>query len=172
MTLRGKKVAVLVENIYQELEFWYPYYRLREEKAEVVAVGPKLEIYTGKYGMPVKPERSIYDVSANDFDAVVIPGGYAPDLMRRTPEMVEFVRKMHTQGKIVAAICHAGWMLVSADIIDGKKVTSFYSIGDDLVNAGAEWLDQEVVIDKNIITSRNPNDLPAFCRAIIAALSK
>ena len=109
-------------------------------------------------------------VSAADFDAVIIPGGYAPDLMRRYPDMVRLVREAFEAGVVVAAICHAGWMLVSAGVLKGKEATCFFAIKDDLVNAGAIYLDQEVVVDGNLITSRTPTDLPAFCRAIVAAL--
>jgi protease I len=107
-----------------------------------------------------------------EFDAVVVPGGYAPDMMRRHPAMVGLVRDAAQQGKVVAAICHAGWMLVSAGVLKGRKATSFFSIKDDLVAAGADWVDQEVVVDGNLITSRKPDDLPAFCRTIVQALSK
>jgi protease I len=171
MSLDGKKIALFIENFYEDLEFWYPKIRMQEAGADVVVVGPDVTTFHGKKGLPAKSDESIEGVNADNFDALIIPGGYAPDLMRRLPGMVEFVKRMYDQGKIVAAICHAGWMLASADIIKGKKLTSFYSIKDDLVNAGAEWVDQEVVVDKNLITSRNPHDLPAFCKAIINALS-
>jgi len=170
MRLKGKRVALLVADLYQELEFWYPYYRLREEGAEVVPVGPEAITYKSKLGYPAEAKLAAKDAKAEEFDAVVIPGGYAPDLMRRSPEMVRLVREAHARGKVVAAICHAGWLLASAGIVKGKRVTSFSSIKDDLVHAGAEWVDQEVVRDGNIITSRFPDDLPAFCRTIIEAL--
>ncbi len=168
--LKGKKIAVLVENLYQELELWYPVLRFREEEAEVVIVGTGAGEYRSKFGYPVREDTSAEKVSADQFDAVVIPGGYAPDMMRRNGEMVDLVRDAALQGKIVAAICHGGWMLVSADVIKGKEVTGFFSIKDDLVNAGGLYVDREVVRDGNIITSRVPDDLPAFCREIIAAL--
>ncbi|MBI4504786.1 MAG: type 1 glutamine amidotransferase [Chloroflexi bacterium] len=170
MTLHGTRVAVLAENMYQELELWYPVYRLREEGADVCIVGPSKTQYASKLGYPVKADAAAEDVSAADFDAVVVPGGYAPDYMRRSAAMVRLVREAHQQGKVVAAICHAGWMLVSAGILRGKSATCFPSIKDDLVNAGASYVDREVVRDGNIITSRWPDDLPAFCREIIAAL--
>ena len=109
-------------------------------------------------------------VSAADFDGIVIPGGYAPDIMRRYPKMVQLVRDFHEAGKVVAAICHAGWMLASAEILENRKVTSFFAIKDDLIHAGADWVDQEVVVDGNLITSRKPDDLPAFMKATINAL--
>ncbi len=171
MNLSGKKIALLVAELYQELEFWYPYYRLREEGAEVVTVGPEATTYRSKLGYPAEAKLAAEGAKAEDFDALVIPGGYAPDMMRRDPAMVNLVREIYEQGKVVAAICHAGWMPASAGILSGKRVTSFLAIKDDLVNAGAQWVDQEVVRDGNLITSRTPEDLPAFCRAIIEALS-
>lgn len=169
--LQGKRVALLVAEMYQELEFWYPYYRLREAGAEVVPVGPAEAVYKSKLGYPAEAKLSAERAKVEDFDAVVIPGGYAPDYLRRHEPVIRFVKEMHDQGKVVAAICHAGWVLASAGILQGKRVTSFFSIRDDLKNAGAEWVDQEVVRDGNLITSRFPDDLPAFCRAIIEALS-
>jgi len=171
MRLSGKRIALLVAELYQELEFWYPYYRLREEGAEVVPVGPEVKVYKSKLGYPAEAKLAAEDAEAAEFDGVVIPGGYAPDLMRRDPAMVRLVREAHAQGKVVAAICHAGWMLASAGILQGRRVTSVSSIKDDLKNAGAEWVDREVVRDANLITSRFPDDLPAFCRAISEALS-
>lgn len=173
MRLKGKKVIILVENLYQDLEFWVPYYRLKEEGAEVTVVGSgSARSYTSKYGYPVEVDQDAREVEPSKFDGVVIPGGYAPDLMRRYPEMVRIVKEVYQRGKMVAAICHAGWMLVSADILRGKKVTGFFAIKDDLVNAGAIYMDAEVVRDGHLITSRKPDDLPAFCRAMIEELSK
>jgi len=170
MGLEKRRVAVLVADLYQELEFWYPYLRLMEEGAEVVAVGPEAKEYRSKLGYPAKADLSGKEALAQGFDAVVIPGGYAPDHMRRSPELVELVRRMAEQGKVVAAICHGGWMLASARVVEGKRVTSFYAIRDDLENAGATWVDEPVVRDGNLITSRVPSDLPAFLREIISAL--
>ena len=173
MKLAGKRIAILAENMYQEMELWVPYYRLREEGAEVKVVGADgARSYASKHGYPVTVDVQADQVKAVEFDAVVVPGGYAPDMMRRHPAMVALVREAAQQGKVVAAICHAGWMLVSAGILKGRKATSFFSIKDDLVAAGADWVDAEVVVDGGLITSRNPNDLPAFCRAIVAALAK
>ncbi len=171
MELKGKKIAILVEQMYNEFEFWYPYYRLKEAGAEVVVVGSgTAEEYTAKSGIPCKVDTSADQISAADFDGIVIPGGYAPDHMRRYPAMVKLVKDLFDAGKVVAAICHAGWMLASAEIVKDRAVTSFYAIKDDLVHAGADWVDQEVVVDGKLITSRKPDDLPAFMRAVIAAL--
>ena len=150
-----------------------PYYRMKEEGAEVKVIGTGgAKSYASKHGYPVNVDVQADQVKAVEFDAVIVPGGYAPDMMRRHPAMVNLVREASQQGKVVAAICHAGWMLVSANILKGKKATSFFSIKDDLVAAGADWQDAEVVVDGNLITSRKPDDLPAFCRAIIGALAK
>jgi protease I len=165
-----KKAAVLVEDQYQVLEVWYPYLRLREEGIHAVLVGTGKKEYRSKDGYPAEEELAIKKAKVNDFDAVVIPGGYAPDILRRYVEVNSFVRDMHRRGKIVAAICHAGWVLVSSGILKGRKVTGFYSIKDDLVNAGARYIDKEVVVDGNLITSRNPFDLPAFCAELIKKL--
>jgi len=173
MKLQGKRIAILAENLYQEMELWVPYYRFKEEGAEVKVVGAGgAKGYTSKHGYPVSVDVQADQVKAVEFDAVIVPGGYAPDMMRRHDAMVVLVREAAQQGKVVAAICHAGWMLVSAGVLKGRKATSFFSIQDDLKAAGANWTDAEVVVDGNLITSRKPDDLPAFCRAIIAALAK
>jgi protease I len=173
MKLEGKRIAILAENQYQEMELWVPYYRLREEGAEVKIVGAGgAKSYASKHGYPVNVDVQADQVKAVEFDAVVVPGGYAPDMMRRHPAMVGLVKEAAQQGKTVAAICHAGWMLCSADVLEGRRATSFFSIKDDMVHAGAQWVDAEVVVDGNLITSRKPDDLPAFCRALVEALSK
>jgi protease I len=169
--LKGKRVAVLVEDLYEDLELWYPLFRLREAGAETLVVGPgTAKVHTSKHGYPVQVDKTVDVAEVDQFDAVIIPGGYAPDHMRRHPAMVAFVREAAHHNKVVAAICHAGWMLASADVVRGKNVTCFFSIKDDLVHAGAIYRDAEVVVDGNIITSRQPGDLPAFCQAIIGAL--
>jgi protease I len=173
MELKGKRVAVLAENNYHPLELWYPLLRMQEAGAEALVVGTgSADEYKSKLGYPVKVDVVADDLSADDVDAVIVPGGYAPDLMRRYPAMLKLVRDAFEQGKVVAAICHAGWVLVSADILKGKTATCFFAIKDDMVNAGATYVDQEVVRDGNLITSRTPSDLPAFCRTIIEALSE
>ena len=165
-----KQVAVLVEESYQVLEVWYPYLRLREEGIKTVLVGTGKKEYKSKEGYPAVEELAVQKIKADDFDAVVIPGGWAPDFLRRYPEINAFVRDMYDKGKVVASICHGGWVLASAGVLKGKKATSFSAIKDDVINAGAEFLDKEVVVDGNLITSRNPYDLPVFCREIIKQL--
>lgn len=166
MKLTGKRIAILAENLYEDLELWYPALRFREAGAEVTIIGSGDDTYTSKHGYPVQVDTHAENVRAADFDAIVIPGGYAPDHMRRQPAMIDLVRDAFEQGKIVAAVCHAGWMLASADIVRGKRVTCFASIKDDMINAGGRYEDAEVVHDGNLITSRKPDDLPAFCRTI------
>jgi len=171
MSLTSKRIAILAENSYQELELWYPLLRLREAGAEVRVIGTgSAETYTSKHGYPVTVDAAADEVEAADFDAVIVPGGYAPDLLRRYESILNLVREANGQGKVVAAICHAGWVLVSAGILKGRQVTCVSAIKDDVINAGATYVDQEVVQDGNVITSRFPDDLPAFCRTIIAAL--
>jgi len=173
MRLKGKKVVLLAENLYQDLELWVPYYRLKEEGAEVTVVGSgSSRTYAGKYGYPIEVEKEAKEIDMDKYHGVVIPGGYAPDMMRRYPEMVRIVREADQKKRVIAAICHAGWMLVSAGILKGRKVTGFFAIKDDLINAGANYVDEEVVRDGNLVTSRKPDDLPAFCREMIEALSK
>ena len=173
MRLQGKRIAILAENMYQEMELWVPYYRLKEEGADVKVVGAGgAKSYTSKHGYPVSVDVQAEQVKAVEFDAVIVPGGYAPDIMRRHAAMVGLVREATQQGKVVAAICHAGWMLVSAGVLNGRKATSFFSIKDDLVAAGAKWVDEEVVVDGNLITSRKPDDLPVFMKALLSALDR
>lgn len=173
MLLKGKKIAILIERQYQDLEVWYPALRLREAGAEILFIGTGAEkVYHGKYGYPAKEDKSIHNVKPDDFDAVIIPGGFAPDFMRRTPAVANFVKEMFEKRKLVASICHGAWILVSADILKGKTATCFSAIKDDVINAGAKYVDEEVVVDGNLITSRKPEDLPAFCLKIIDWLSK
>jgi len=170
MKLKGMKIAILVEDFYNEFELWYPYYRLLEEGAEVKLVGPEAKVYESKHGLPAEADLSAAEVKAGDFQGIIIPGGYAPDKLRRYPKILDLVREIFENGGIVASICHGPWVLISTNIMKGKKTTGFNSIKDDLVNAGAIYLDKEVVVDNNLITSRTPQDLPAFLPAIIAAL--
>jgi protease I len=171
MGLVSKRIAILAEDNYQDLELWYPLLRLREEGAEVKVIGTgSAGTYTSKHGYPVTVDAVADEVKAADFDAVIVPGGYAPDLLRRYEAVLKLVREAHQQGKVIAAICHAGWVLISAGILKDRMVTCVSAIKDDVINAGATYVDQEVVQDGNIITSRVPTDLPAFCRTIVAAL--
>jgi protease I len=171
--LKNKRVAVLVEKMYEDLELWYPVLRLREAGCHVKVVGPKAgETYASKHGYPAKSDVAAGEVKADDFDAIVIPGGYSPDHMRRDKAMVDLVTQGARQGKVLAAICHGPWMLCSAKCLKGRKVTSFYAIRDDVENAGGVWQDAAVVRDGNIVTSRTPDDLPAFMQGIFAALSE
>jgi protease I len=172
MSLSGKRVAVLVEQQYQEMEVWYPVYRLKEAGAEVVLVGPEAgKTYPSKLGYPAKADAAAADVSADRVHAVVIPGGFAPDYIRRSGPMLKLVRDALAQGKPVAAICHGPWVLCSTPGLRGRRVTCFASIKDDVTNAGATYVDEEVVVDGNLITSRTPDDLPAFTAALIRSLS-
>lgn len=171
-SLEGKRVAILAEDLYEDPELWYPYYRLLEAGAQVRVIGPKAKVYESKHGYAVKAEAAAGDVSAADFDGIVVPGGFAPDKLRRYPEVLNLVRGIYNNGGVVAAICHGPWVPISAGILKGKRATCFKAIKDDLVNAGATYLDQAVVVDGNLITSRIPADLPAFLPAIIAALGK
>lgn len=166
-----KRIAILVEDFYQILEVWYPFYRLKEEGFDVYFVGSGTKKqYPSKEGYPADVHLSIAQAKPQDFDAVIIPGGWAPDFLRRHKRIVQFVRDLYTKKKIVASICHGGWLLVSAGILKGKKATSFFAIKDDLVSAGAIFQDKDVVIDGNLITSRKPDDLPYFVQAIIKGL--
>lgn len=170
MELRGRRVAILAENQYEDQELWYPYYRLLEAGADVFVVGTgTATLYTSKHGYPVKADAEAATVDASQFDLIVIPGGWAPDLMRRSSAMVGLVREAVEQGRQVAAIGHGGWMLCSANAIRGRRVTGARSIKDDMVNAGGIWEDHAAVQDSQIITSRRASDLPAFMRTILDA---
>jgi len=171
MELEGKNVLILADDIYEDMELWYPKLRLTEAGAKVTVAGTEKRIYKGKHGYPVEADAEISKCKPEDFDCVVVPGGYAPDRLRRSRAVLDFVRKMHEDGKVVAAICHAAWVPISAGIVAGKTMTCFSAIKDDLVNAGAKFVDRSVVVDGNIVTSRTPDDLPDFLRAIIKLLA-
>ena len=171
MKVPQKKIAILVEDLYQVLEVWYPLLRLKEAGIAVQLVGTgSKNTYGSKEGYPAKVDKSIEDVKAGEFDGVIIPGGFAPDFLRRYDKVVQLVKQLDEDGKVVAAICHGGWLLVSAKILKGRRATCFFAIKDDLVAAGADYIDQEVVVDRNLITSRKPEDLPAFVVEIIKKL--
>ena len=168
MSKSPKKVAVLVEDLYQVLEVWYPIFRLQEEGIVVQTIGTgKKDTYQSKEGYPIKVDLSIEQAKVEEFDGVIIPGGYAPDILRRYEKVVNFVKRLYIDGRVVAAICHGGWLLVSAGILKGHKATCFFAIKDDLIAASAKYIDQEVVVDNNLITSRKPEDLPRFMQEII-----
>lgn len=169
--LRGKKIAILLAEQFHDIEALYPYYRFKEEGAAVEFVGGGKEAYTGKFGYTQEVHTQAATARAVDYDAVIVPGGWAPDYMRRVPALVVFLADANRQGKVLGGICHAGWMLISAMAVKGKTVTSFSAIRDDMMNAGANWVDREVVVDGNLVTSRKPDDLPAFCREIIRLLA-
>lgn len=167
----AKTVGILVEDLYQDQEVWYPYYRLQEAGAKVVVIGTRrAKEFKSKFGYPITADTSADQAQPDQLDGLIIPGGFAPDFMRRDPAMAPLVRAVAQAGKPVGAICHGGWMLCSADVITGKTVTSFFAIKDDMVHAGAKWVDQPVVRDGNLITSRKPEDLPAFMKTFLQAL--
>ncbi|MGB9694602.1 MAG: type 1 glutamine amidotransferase domain-containing protein [Caldisericaceae bacterium] len=167
-----KKIAVLIEDNFNEFEVIYPYYRLKEAGFDSLLVGPEARVYHSKVGLTMKADVSINDINFDEFDGVVIPGGYAPDLLRRNERVLAFVKKMFDSSKLVGAICHAGWVLISAKVVNGVTLTGFAAVKDDLKNAGAKYVDEEVVVDGNLITSRSPADLPAFMREIVKFLNK
>jgi len=168
----NKKVVILIEKIYEDLEAWYPKIRLPAENIDVVTAAPELKTYQGKNGLLIEPDCKIDDIKEKDFDGIIIPGGFAPDFLRRYSNVLELVQAFDKKGKLVAFICHAGWVPISANIVKGRKGTSLPAIKDDMVNAGYIWEDSPVVVDKNFVSSRVPADLEHFCKAIIEVLSK
>lgn len=171
MKLSGKRIAYLVDEGFEDLEFWVPLMRLQEEGAEVTVVAQKVQKFTGKHCLEATPDVLAKDVSAEDFDGVVVPGGWAPDKMRRSSAVTKLVYDLYKQNKIVGAICHAGLVLISAQIVKGHKATGSLGIKDDLVNAGAEWLDEPAFRDGNLVWGRVVADIPDFCRELVKALS-
>ncbi|WP_409294213.1 type 1 glutamine amidotransferase domain-containing protein [Peribacillus sp. SCS-26] len=173
MRLSGKKVISLVHHEFEDLELWYPILRLREEGAEVHLAGEKAgETYQGKYGVPAESDYAYGDINAADYDAILVPGGWAPDKIRRFPEVISIIKEMDEAKKPIGQICHAGWVLISAKILEGKKVTSTPGIRDDMENAGAIWVDEPVITDGHLVSSRRPPDLPDYLREFIAVLEK
>jgi len=171
MNLNGKRIAYLVGPGFEDLEFWVPLMFLQAEGAQVTVVSYKQGLFRGKHCLEASAEVSAEEVSAEDFDALVVPGGWAPDKLRRYESITGLVRAMHTQGKIVAAICHGGWVLASAGIVAGRKATGSRGIRDDMVHAGAEWVDAPAFRDGNLVWGRVVADIPAFCRELRAALA-
>ncbi|MGK9369086.1 type 1 glutamine amidotransferase domain-containing protein [Melioribacter sp. Ez-97] len=170
--LDGKKILMFVDDVYEDLELWYPKLRMIEEGARVTVAGPESgKIYRGKNGYPCKADVSYNDVEEKDFDGLIIPGGFAPDKLRRVEKVLDLTRRFHENGKLVAHICHAGWIPISAKIMKGFRCTSTPGIKDDIENAGAVWIDEPVVVDRHMISSRRPDDLPVFCKAIIDFMS-
>ncbi|MEK3888741.1 type 1 glutamine amidotransferase domain-containing protein [Bacillus sp. FSL K6-3431] len=173
MRLQNKKVIALIEDEFEDLELWYPILRLQEEGAEVHLVGKEAhKKYIGKYGVPAQSDYSFSEIRAEDYDAILVPGGWAPDKLRRYEEVLEFVRVMDKAKKPIGQICHAGWVLISAKILSGKKVTSTPGIKDDMTNAGAMWSDEAVVVDGHLISSRRPPDLPPYVKAFADILAE
>jgi protease I len=172
MTLNGRTVLFFAGPQYEELELWYPKIRLEEEGAATMVAGLGEKVYQGKRGYPVTVDAQVDDLYAEEFDGLVIPGGYAPDHMRRSEKLLAVTRAIAEAGRPVAFICHAAWVPISAGILRGRRCTSVRAIRDDVVNAGATWVDEPVVVDGNLISSRTPSDLPQFSRAIIAALQR
>jgi protease I len=173
MSLSGKKILVFVDEEFEDLEMWYPVLRLREAGAQVDLIGPKAgTVYHGKYGVPITTDFAFDDVKSIDYDGLYVVGGWAPDKLRRYKTVLQLTEQFHSQQKPIGHICHAGWVLISAKIVKGYTMTSTPGIRDDLENAGAIWVDEEVVIDRNIISGRRPPDLPAFMKQFIRIIEQ
>ena len=171
--LANKRFLMFVEDIYEDLELWYPKLRMIEAGAHVTVAGPEAgRLYAGKHGYPCQSDSAIRDMESATFDGVIIPGGFSPDKLRRDPKVLELVRQFAQSGKLVAAICHGGWIPISAGVYKGVKVTGSPGIKDDLVNAGAIWADAPVVVDRHFVSSRKPDDLPQFCDGILEVISQ
>ena len=170
--LAEKQILIFIGEIYEDLEVWYPKLRLIEAGAKVVMAGPEAkQVYAGKNGYPCTSDIAISDVQAGDFDGLVVPGGFMPDKLRRDTRVLEIVRQFDAAGKLIAAVCHGGWIPISAGVYRGVRVTGSLGIKDDLVNAGAIWEDKPVVVDRHFVSSRKPDDLPEFCRGILSVLT-
>lgn len=171
--LAGQRVLMFVDDIYEDLELWYPKLRLIEAGAEVVVAGPEAQqTYKGKHSYPCKSDARIADMDAATFHGLVVPGGFMPDKLRRDPKVLSLVAEFARAGKLVAAICHGGWIPISAKVYKGVRVTGSPGIKDDLINAGAIWEDAAVVVDRHFVSSRKPDDLPAFCQAILKVMTR
>jgi protease I len=172
MSLQGKRVLFFAGPLYEDLELWYPKIRLEEEGVKTVVAGIGEKTYQGKRGYPVTVDTQVDQIDPIDFDGLVIPGGFAPDQLRRFEKVLQITRDIYQAGKPLGFICHAGWVPISAKILKGKRATSVRAIKDDMENAGVIWEDSAVVVDGNLISSRTPADLPQFCRALIRALER
>ena len=171
--LAGMKILCFVGDIYEDLELWYPKLRFIEAGAEVVVAGPAAHVvYKGKNGYPCRADAAIADLDAADFDGLLCPGGFMPDKLRRDPKVLQLIRDFSASGKLVAAICHGGWLPISAGVYKNVRVTGSLGIKDDLVNAGAIWEDAPVVVDRSFVSSRKPDDLPDFCLGCIGVLAE
>lgn len=171
MRLAGKRVIALVETDYEDLELWYPVLRLREEGAEVVIAGLGADAYVGKYGVPCRTDASVDALDMADFDALLVVGGWAPDKLRRSEQVLKLTRDCDAQGKLLGMICHAGWVPASAGVLKGRTVTCTPGIKDDVMNAGAAYVDEECVVDGNFVSARRPPDLPAYGAALVKVLA-
>ncbi len=170
--LAGRHVLIFVGDVYEDLELWYPKLRLLEAGAGVTVAGPEAEtVYRGKHGYPCQSDAAIAEMEVQDFQGLVVPGGFMPDKLRRDSKVLQLVRDFAETGKLVAAICHGGWIPISAGVYKGVRVTGSPGIKDDLVNAGAVWEDAPVVVDRHFVSSRKPDDLPDFCRAMLEVLA-
>ncbi|ARC60132.1 MULTISPECIES: type 1 glutamine amidotransferase domain-containing protein [Bacillus] len=173
MRLEGKKVIALVSDEFEDLELWYPVLRLKEEGAIVHFIGEKADHeYKGKYGVPAVSDYELKSVNIEEYDAVLVPGGWSPDKLRRYPEVLEMIRWFNERKKPIGQICHAGWVLISAGILEGRKVTSTPGIKDDMENAGAIWVNEAAVVDGHIVSSRRPPDLPIYVKAFADLLAQ
>ena len=170
MRLTGKNVAVLVAEGFEDLEYWVTVMRLREEGAGVISIGPSLDSVSGKHALEATPDATADRIEASDLDGIVVPGGWAPDKLRRYPEIVGLVREVHEQGKTVGIICHGGLVAISAGIVNGISATGSLGIKDDLENAGATWVDKPAFREENMVWGRVVPDIPDFCRELVAAL--
>lgn len=173
MVLAGRKVLLLAADLFEDMELLYPLYRLREEDVVVTVAGLDNHAVMGKKGHgPVSVDTVVGGLAERDFDGLVIPGGYAPDKLRRSPAVLGLVRDFDEAGKPVAFICHAGWVPISAKILKGRRATSVAAIRDDMINAGTDWVDAATVVDGNLISARTPDDLGPWMKALLQALDR
>jgi protease I len=172
MAVSDKRVLIFAEDNYEDLELWYPKLRLIEAGVQVTVAGPREKVYKSKHGYPVETDGNVADYNPAEFDGVVVPGGFCPDRLRRYEEVLSFTREIAQAGKMFSAVCHGGWVLVSADVLRGRRCTSVPAIKDDMKNAGGVWVDEPCVVDGGLVTAQVPKDLPAFCREMLAVLEQ